>query len=124
MDMSTLDLYFSLIGLAVGLYCLYTWFKLKREGKLFTNQLLVPKDSKPEDCVDEEGYIRVMSPLLLIAGLVWAVTGALDFANCTLHFLDETGSFYLSMADTLVCILNFIVYIIVWLRARKQYWVL
>ena len=123
MDTSTMDLYFSIIGLAAGIYCLYTWFKLKRNGKLFANQLLVPKDSQPGDCLDEEGYIRTMSPLLLIAGLVWAVVGALDLANCTLHVLDETGSFYLALGGTIACVIAFVVYIVVWLRARKEYWI-
>lgn len=123
MNTNAMDLYFSIIGLAAGIYCLYTWFKLKKEGKLFANQLLVPKDTKPSDCLDEEGYIRVMSPLLLMAGLVWALVGALDLADCTLHIFSETVSFWLAVGGTLLCVVAFVIYIIVWLRARKQYWV-
>lgn len=124
MDMNAIDLYFNIVGLAAGIYCLYTWFKLKKAGKLFANQLLVPKDAKPEDCLDEEGYIRLMSPCLLLVGLVWGLSGGVGMANGQWHFLTERGSFYFALGSSIVCVAAFVVYLIVWLRARKLYWVL
>lgn len=124
MDMNAMDLYFNIVGLAGGIYCLYTWFKLKKAGKLFASQLLVPKDAKPEDCLDEEGYIRLMSPCLLLVGLVWGLSGGAGFANSQWQFLGEQGSYYLGLGSSILCVLAFVVYLIVWLRARKRYWVL
>lgn len=123
MNMDFMDLYFNIIGLAAGIYCLYTWFKLKKEGKLFANQLLVPRDAKPSDCLDEEGYIRTVSPCLLMVGLVWALTGGAGLADSQWHFLTEQGSFYLNLGGVGLCLVAFIIYLIVWLRARKNYWV-
>ena len=48
----------NLISVLCGGYCLYTWFRLVREKKLFENGILLPKDRKPEDCFDEDAYIR------------------------------------------------------------------
>ena len=58
--------------LAVGcmVYCLYTWVRLLREGKLFPNSLLVPKEKKPADCRDEAGYVAYLRPRLGILPLV------------------------------------------------------
>lgn len=124
MTMDAMDLYFNLVGLAAGIYCLYTWFKLKKAGRLFANQLLVPKDAKPEDCVDEEAYIRMMSPCLLLDGLVWALSGAVGMANNQWHFFTEQTTLYFNLVSTGLCIVAVAVYLIVWLRARKRYWVL
>ena len=60
----------NLISVLCGGYCLYTWFRLVREKKLFENAILLPKDRKPEDCVDEDAYIRILRPKLGILGLV------------------------------------------------------
>ena len=45
----------NLISVLCGRYCLYTWFRLVREKKLFMSSVLLPKDRKPSDCLDEEG---------------------------------------------------------------------
>ena len=62
-----------LISVLCGGYCLYTWFRLVREKKLFMSSVLLPKDRKPSDCLDEEGYIKTIRPKLGILGLVIAV---------------------------------------------------
>ena len=54
----------NLISVLCGGYCLYTWFRLVREKKLFENAILLPKDRKPEDCFDEDAYIRILRPIL------------------------------------------------------------
>ena len=69
----------NLISVLCGGYCLYTWFRLVREKRLFENGILLPKDRKPEDCVDEDAYIRIIRPKLGILGTggfpVWRVFG-------------------------------------------------
>ena len=77
--MENYTMLFNGITLGVGVFCLYTWYKLKKAGKLFESQFLIPKDNKVSDCVDEEGYIRYISPVLLVVccGVVGVIAGAL-----------------------------------------------
>lgn len=122
--MDALDLYFNLISLAAGGYCLYTWLRLKKEKTVFVNPLLVPKDAKPTDCVDAEAYLRTIRPCLLFAGLVWGLTGLVGMADGFVHFFTEQTAFRFGLGSTAACIVAVAVYFIVWLRARKLYWVL
>ena len=52
------------ISAACAAYCAYTWVRLLRERKLFKNELLLGKDKKPEDCLDEDGYVSYVLPRL------------------------------------------------------------
>lgn len=70
-----------LISIFCGAYCLYTWFRLAREKKLFENSILLPKDKKPSDCLDEEGYIRTIRPKLGILGLTVLLFGVFSSVN-------------------------------------------
>lgn len=74
----------NLISVLCGGYCLYTWFRLVREKRLFENGILLPKDRKPEDCVDEDAYIRIIRPKLGILGLVVFLFGVF---SATQYFL-------------------------------------
>ena len=65
----------NLISVLCGGYCLYTWFRLVREKKLFMSSVLLPKDRKPSDCLNEEGYIKTIRPKLGILGLVILLFG-------------------------------------------------
>ena len=38
--------------------------RLLRERKLFKNEILLGKDKKPEDCLDEDGYVSFVLPRL------------------------------------------------------------
>ena len=71
----------NLISVLCGGYCLYTWFRLVREKKLFMNSVLLPKDRKPSDCLDEEGYIKAIRPKLGILGLVILLFGVFSAIN-------------------------------------------
>ena len=71
----------NLISVLCGGYCLYTWFRLVREKRLFENGILLPKDRKPEDCVDEDAYIRIIRPKLGILGLVIFLFGVFSAIN-------------------------------------------
>ena len=71
----------NLISVLCGGYCLYTWFRLVREKKLFMSSVLLPKDRKPSDCLDEEGYIKPIRPKLGILGLVILLFGVFSAIN-------------------------------------------
>ena len=55
--MDSTMLLMDVISAACAAYCAYTWVRLLRERKLFKNELLLGKDKKPEDCLDEDGYV-------------------------------------------------------------------
>lgn len=127
--MNGFELYFDIITLACGVYCLYTTIKLKTLGKLFPNQLLIPKDAKPEHCIDEEGYIAYIWLRLLIVGILCVAAGITSLAE------NQTGmisamfpqianmGFYVVMGGILLCIVAVGWYMACWMKARKLFWV-
>lgn len=129
MDMTGFELYFNIITLAAGVYFLYTWWKLRKAGKLFANQLLVPKDSKPEQCLDEEGYIASVSPKLLVCGLICTLVGVICLADSQLGLSAKyfsqipDMSYYIAQGGNLICLVTIIVYMAFWVKSRKLYWV-
>lgn len=79
MDSTTLLL--NGISLCCGLYCLYVWVKLAVGKRLFQNGILLPKDKKISDCVDEGAYIAYLGPRLLTLALVTTVYGVFSMVN-------------------------------------------
>ncbi len=127
--MNSLDLYFNLITLVCGVYCLYTGIKLKRLGHLFPNQLLIPKDSKPEDCLDEEGFVEYITIKLLIVGVVCTLVGVICFADSQYAFsaklfpaVEKIG-YYVSQGGNVLCLAVLVWYMVCWVRSRKNFWV-
>lgn len=47
----------------------------------FHERVLLPKDRKPSDCLDEEGYIKTIRPKLGILGLVILLFGVFSAIN-------------------------------------------
>lgn len=118
--MGAMDLYFNVISLAAGGYFLYIWWRLKKEGKLFANQLLLPKDAKPEECLDEAEYVDFIRPWILVAGLILAVVGGVCLLDSFVGLAAD--SFRLNQMGNLLCIGAVISYIVVWTVGRKRYW--
>ena len=118
--MSGMELYFNIISLAAGFYCLYSWGRLFREKKLFQDQLFIPKDARPEDCLDEAGYIAFIRPWIFAQGLTLFLSGGLCLLNDWIEFVENTSLF--NQIANLFCIAAVVSYIIVWTVARKRYW--
>lgn len=126
--MEAFELYFNIITLIAGGYLLYTWFKLRQAGRLFPNQLLIPKDARPEHCLDEEGYIAYVRPRLFITGLLCTLVGVV----CTLDYTMKISAthfshipdlqYWISQIGNLVCLASIIWYMVCWTKARKRYW--
>ena len=127
--MNGFELYFNIITFACGVYALYTVIKLRRLGKLFPNQLLIPKDSKPESCLDEESYIEYVQPRLLVLSIILILVGGVCLAdgqwNLTAKLLPQVENigFYVSEGGIVLCIVALIWYMVCWTKARKLYWV-
>lgn len=118
-----------LITTLAGAYVIYTWFRLKKEGRLFENQLLVPKGSKPSECLDEEEYIRYSAPRLLILGLVCFLTGGISALDSQTGFLAqlfptvEKISYYVDLGGQMLALATLIWYAVCWIKSRKEFWV-
>lgn len=70
-----------LIALGCAGYCAYTWLRLRKEGRLFQNSLLVPKDRKAAECRDEAGYVSYLLPRLGILSLLLVIISVFMTVN-------------------------------------------
>ena len=118
-----------LITALAGAYVFYVWYRLKKEGGLFDNQLLIPKGSKASECLDEPGYIRYISPRLLVLAMVCLVSGGISAVDDQTGFLAqlfpqvEKISFYVNVAGEMLAFAVLVWYAICWSKSRKAYWV-
>lgn len=124
--MDNFNLWFGALTIAASLYCLYTWIRIKRHRKLFPNALLLPKDYKPSDCLDEAGYLHYMGPRTLILGVAVLLIGVLDVLETMQGILTRWLGDSLWGIFTVLVLLPMALFI--WfaaclVRARKRYWV-
>lgn len=113
--------YFTLLGAATaiyGLYCLYIWFRLKRENYLFFNQILIPSGYAARDCKHPREYIKYMKTRLLVFGLIIFASGLLYVLSSQL-FVMETWLHWVLFAVPVVAIIWFIITLII---TRQRYW--
>lgn len=126
--MDGMNFYFDLVTVICGGYCLFTAIKLYVLGHLFPNQLLIPGDSKPEDCVDEAAYIAYIRIRLLIAGAICLICGVIALVENSwalitklLPAYPEFGH-YLALGSVAVSIAAVVWIIVCWLKAKKLFW--
>lgn len=128
MELSSFELYFDIITLVCGGYVLYTVIKLRQMGKLFANQILIPRGSEPGECLDEEGYIAFISPRLWVLGLVVTLLGLLCVADSKWHLSTmvfpqvEKIEFIISEGSIILSLLVLIWYMAAWMKGKKLYW--
>lgn len=129
MDMSTFELYVNIMTLVCGVYLLYVVIKLRQVGHLFPNQILIPKDAKLSDCLDEEGYISFISPRLLIVGLLVTLTALVCLADSQWHLSNQLFpqipniDLYITEVGIIVSLVAIGLYIAAWMKGRKLFWV-
>ena len=63
----------------VGIYALYTCFRLRRTCMLFPNKFLYPGGCTAETCVDVDGFMDFIEPRLLLLGVAMIVCGLAYF---------------------------------------------
>ncbi len=115
--MDDMNLILDLIALGCGLYCLYTWVRLMIGKRLFPNSILVPKEKKPSDCIDEEGYIAAIRLPMAVVAIVTTLYGAFMFVNE--HLLAQPVPMPWSML-TLAPVLASLVWLTIRLRRAVQ----
>ena len=127
--MDNYSMLFNIITLLAGGFCLYTVIRLKKSGELFPNQLLIPKDAKPEECIDPEGYIPFISLRLLVLGLTCVLTSALCMVNEKYGIISDLFPQIEGFASKMdlvcngLCLAVLVWYMVCWIKARKEYWV-
>ena len=118
----------NIITLGFGVYAIFTWFKL-RDGLLFDNSLLIPKERTIAECRDAAGYIAYIRPRTLVAGIFIFLSGVLGLADSYLgtmqNWAQANGSLGL-FVELLVLILIPLAFI-VWygvclMKAQKKHW--
>ena len=107
--------FIGILVLACGIYAVYSYIKMKKDGEINAS-LLLGKDYMYKKCKDKEGYIRKAGPALLVFGLVSLAYGVVDVIHCYVHPMKA--------ADVAGMIIFFIV--LVWFavytaRLRRRY---
>ena len=118
MDTNSFDLFFNIITLGCGVYCLYVWFQLRRQGLNMPKCPLVPTDQTPSECLDPEAYVAYMLPKTLVLGIVVLLTSVLGLMTGTV--LPYT--MWLQLVVILLPLAVLVWFCICFTKARKEYW--
>ena len=94
--MEGMNLALDVFALGCGAYILYTWLRLLITKELFANAILIPKDKRVQDCIDEEGFIAAIRLPLGVAAVVATLYGIFMVVNeHYLRLIDSRWSFAL-----------------------------
>lgn len=114
---------FSLLMLALlfgcGIYGLYTVIKLRRTFMLFPNKFLYPGNCKPEECLDEDGFIDYILPRLTILSVAMLILGVGMIVNT---YVTKIVSIWIDLAMIVLPFGTFFWYILIQRKAAKDYW--
>lgn len=106
-----------LLGCAV--YGLYAVIRLRVTYLLFPNKFLYPGNCKPEECLDEDGFIDYILPRLTVWSILMLIVGILYTLNAYVFFL---VSWWIDIATIFVPLI-----VLGWLMAiqrtaAKRFW--
>lgn len=129
---SMLDMFGLLIFVMLGgtaAYSIYTYVRLRRYWGFFPNKFLLPANCKPEDCLDEDGYLEYMAPKLLIFGLLCILCAVVYvpvmLPNIALLMGMEEGTTFYTVYCSIVPFLGFgafVWYMVCQTKASKRFW--
>lgn len=114
-----LDTLLIVMLIACGIYCIYTYIKIRKTCLLSPNRVLYPGNCKPEDCIDVDGFMDFMLPRVLILGILLVLSGA--FLGYMLKVV-KYESIGLNVAYMVVPIVFFVWYVIAQRKAAKEFW--
>ncbi len=114
-----LDILMLVMLVGVGIYALYSAFRLHREQLLIPNKFLYPGDCKPEDCLDPGEFIDFILPRVIILGASLLVMGIGLGLNT---YVFEIDSVWIDIAMIVVPISVFAWYVFMQRKAAKLYW--
>lgn len=67
----------SIIILCCGVYCLYAWMKMKKDGHI-NEVLLLGKNYSEKDCKNKAAYMQKAVPAVLVFGILTTLYGIID----------------------------------------------
>ena len=76
--------FIGIIVFACGVYAIYSYIKMKKDGEINAS-ILLGKDFMYKKCKDKEAYIKKVGPALLGFGFVAIVYGILDVIHCYVY---------------------------------------
>lgn len=114
-----LDLLLIVMFIGAGIYCVYTFIRLRRECMLFDNKVLYPGDCKYTDCADPEGFMDYIQYRILILGAFLVLCGIFFLLNL---YVLSVSAVWITILQFAVPIGGFAWYVVVQRRAAKRYW--
>ena len=114
-NMNSIWGFIGIIVFACGIYAIYSYIKMKKDGEINAS-ILLGKDYTYKTCKDKDGYIKKVGPALLVFGLTALIYGILDMIHCYVYSM--------AVVDTVGMIIFFVV--LVWFavytaRLRNKY---
>lgn len=97
----------SILIFGCGIYCLYAYVKMKKDGHI-NDVLLLGKNFSEHNCKDKEAYMKKAVPAVLIFGIVTTLYGVIDavhFYVTPIQTLD-----WIAMAVFFIVLIWFMVY--------------
>lgn len=83
-NMNSMWGFIGIVVFACGIYALYSYIKMKKDGEINAS-ILLGKEDLYKKCKDKEGYIKKAGPALLVFGLAAAIYGILDIIHCYVY---------------------------------------
>ncbi len=113
MDMMVAITYF-----CFGVYCLSSYFLLRKRKVLVANKILYPRDCDPARCRKPEAFISFILPRVLLLGVVLVLFGGLFLLD---HFVG-TGSPWLTLVTIFLPLAFFAWYVREQRKATQRFW--
>ena len=115
MEMANIFGVFSLLFLSCGLYGLYAFFKMKKDGHI-NETLLLGRNFVESQCKDKDEFIRKSSPAVLIFAIAGIGYGVIDLIHYYVKPMATVDN--IAMAAFLIVIIGFMAYTS---KLRKEY---
>lgn len=114
-DMNSIFGIVGVMAFACGIYCVYAYLKMKKDGHI-NETILLGKSYTERMCRDKDAFLGKAAPAVLILGLICIVYGIVDCIHCyvtPLGAVDAVGG-----AVFVGALVVFSVYTV---RLRKEY---
>lgn len=108
---------FDIIMFAAGVYCLYSWWRMRATGEVQENRLTIPQDMSAGMCSDVKGYMGYMGPRMFTFGVVCVLFDGVNLA-CNFYPLPREVQF----VCLVVLFINIVWFAFVIRRSNSAFW--
>ena len=117
MNFDSLGTLFDVIMFVGCAYCGYSWFWMRKHGEIHKNPILIPNKLSISDCKDPKGYMRYISPRLLVFSVIGTCLGAVNLYGSYRSLPPD-----LFLLIILVLLVNIIWFAFIIYRSVKLFW--